>query len=647
MLASVVAGSDEPHCNFECLNDSVCAAGVADFTNHPNKGNGDVLDIHAETERQGMHCACHPGFTGLFCKRKYEDCAVANHKCYHGGKCILGLNDIYGNDQLYCDCSEALDENGVRYVGKYCEIPKTETCDDEGNLFCVNSGWCKEDYGNYPRRPCHCGPDHDGPHCEFDKGLIPECTLDCNGGDCRLGIKKDIPGSDEFLYDFWKQHSDYQYCECPEGFHGLQCDIQSSKCGEHHCFHGGECVSMTEGTRHKHHCDCTKTHTKEISYAGKYCQYESDNYCDKATTENGQLFCVNDGVCHQQGSHLGCECPPGFHGPICEFKNADQPDDYEDCGLICDNGGQCRKGVKDTSWLSKFGPEVAHLSQTNTENFEHCVCEEGFLGVACEHKVEKCPDGEYACFHGAKCVAGVEGSSCDCQVGSTSLEKLAGKFCEHQSTTICTSGGGGFAFCVNDGTCVDVIDENNEEHPGCDCSEEFYGPHCEFIKRDANQGNEPDDTDNPNNNFPEESIPDDEPIHDDPNHDDPLDYPLPPQSSGNTNSNSNTGDDSKSNTGAIIGITVSAAVCAFAIALLVRQRSRSRKGREIEASLEHADSSPYSDNSNMIIPQPNTKTRRYRDFLDHPDTDPDVPNMGNQRPRGSYHDHVFDNVDLI
>jgi hypothetical protein len=80
--------------------------------------------------------------------------------------------------------------------------------------------------------------------------------------------------------------------------------------------------------------------------------------------------------------------------------------------------------------------------------------------------VETCPGGEHACFHGSKCVSDTEGSSCDCQAGSTSIEKLAGKFCEHQSTTICTSGASAsssFAFCVNQGSCVDVIDENNEE----------------------------------------------------------------------------------------------------------------------------------------------------------------------------------------
>jgi Notch-like protein len=460
----MAAGSDQPECGLDCFHGDVCVPGVADFSGHPTKQNGDVLDIHVEVERHGYHCACHPGYTGLRCGLKYEDCADIDHKCYNGGTCLLGLSDIYGNDQLFCDCSGAVDENGVKYVGKYCEIPKTETCDAEGEFFCVNSGYCKTDYGNYPRRPCHCGPLHDGPHCEFEKDAMPECTLEChNKGACRLGIKQISPGSEEFAYDFWKEHSDYQYCECPEGFHGLQCEVASNKCGQHHCFHGGECITVTEGTKHKHHCDCTRAHSKDSSYGGVYCQYESDNFCDKEKTENGQLYCVNDGVCHEAGSHLGCECPPGFHGPICEFKDADQAVDYEQCALTCDNGGQCRKGVKDTSFLEKFGKELSHLNATHDSNFEHCVCPKGFIGLTCEHSLERCTSGEHVCLHGSTCAQ--DEDACDCEAGSTISEKLAGKFCEHASTSICTEGTStsSFSFCVNNGECVDVIMEDNEE----------------------------------------------------------------------------------------------------------------------------------------------------------------------------------------
>jgi hypothetical protein len=109
-----------------------------------------------------------------------------------------------------------------------------------------------------------------GSIADVHKGAVPECTLkNCyNGGECRLGIKPD-PTDKEIVYDFWKNNSEYQYCECPDGFYGLQCEVTSTKCGSHHCFHGGECVTISKGTSHRHYCDCTTTHTATSSYAGR------------------------------------------------------------------------------------------------------------------------------------------------------------------------------------------------------------------------------------------------------------------------------------------------------------------------------------------------------------------------------------------
>ena len=471
LLACVAAGSNmSPTCGLDCFHNGYCEAGAADFSAHPTLSNGTSLSFLIETKRDGYHCNCRPGYTGLLCGVKYDDCTDSDHMCYNGGQCILGLSDIYGNDQLYCDCSQAVDKHGVMYVGKYCEIPKTQTCDDAGEVFCVNGGWCKSDYANYPRRPCHCGTLHDGPHCEFDAGAVPECTLKChNGGACRLGMKKESSDNGKIDYDFWKKHSDYQYCECANGYYGLQCEVQSSKCGDHHCFHGGECITVTQGSQRMHYCDCTKTVGKGIAYAGEFCQYESDNYCDKQQTANGQLFCVNDGVCHSDGSQLGCECPLGFHGPICEFKDAVQVNEYENCTLVCENNGQCRNGAKDTSLLDKFGNALSNVSVSHDSNFEHCVCPDGFVGLTCETKIDVCEDAEHVCLHGSTCIPDQSdgiGSACNCESGSTSFVMLAGIYCEHKSTSICTTGGSGssgFSFCVNKGECVDMIGEDGKE----------------------------------------------------------------------------------------------------------------------------------------------------------------------------------------
>lgn len=480
-------------CPFECFHNSTCAAGKADFSDHSDNG-GAPLSFHVEVSREGKHCACPPGFTGLRCGREFHTCNDGQHKCYNGGKCIEGLDDVYGNHQLFCDCNDAVDKHGVRHVGKYCEIPATQTCDDVGKQFCVNGGYCKDNYQDSPNHPCRCGDKHDGPHCEFDKGAVPECTRTCqNGGKCKLGIPGDtVVGQDDLLFNFWKNHSDYQFCECEPGTFGTDCEIKGDKCGDHHCFHGGTCIKRRNaGGGVSNFCDCTTGERDGKAFAGQYCQYSSSHFCDKGDTPNGQQFCVNGGSCKSDGSHLGCDCPDGFHGPICEFKDSPSPPPtFEECKLQCANGGQCRKGAKDMSFLDNFGPELEQFNISHSKDFEHCVCPPGWTGLTCDHKIEICGANEFACFHGSTCTKQGEDEdhSCNCESGFSAFEKLAGKFCEHKSTTICTRNGRiglshqNFAFCVNDGTCKEIVEDDGSTHAGCNCPNMFYGPHCEFLK---------------------------------------------------------------------------------------------------------------------------------------------------------------------
>jgi len=90
----------------------------------------------------------------------------------HGGQCIPGLIDDFGNEQLFCDCNNAVDEDGNRYgksyrvflyrplyscktqkltfylvtVGKFCEHQAKVYCDDDERRFCVNDGECNSEY---------------------------------------------------------------------------------------------------------------------------------------------------------------------------------------------------------------------------------------------------------------------------------------------------------------------------------------------------------------------------------------------------------------------------------------------------------------------------------------------------------------------
>jgi EGF-like domain len=159
--------------------------------------------------------------------------------------------------------------------------------------------------------------------------------------------------------------------------------------------------------------------------------------------------------------HLGCNCKTGYVGPVCEFE--DNGETSIDCDLTCKNHGICRKGAKDVSLLKKFGFD-SNTSTAYNQDFQHCVCPRGYVGVQCEYQLDLCPGGVRACLNGGECVTVPNGSTveyaCDCSNAQTAQSRFAGEFCEMESTQFCTIGGGKSvsgvginAFCTNRGTC--------------------------------------------------------------------------------------------------------------------------------------------------------------------------------------------------
>jgi len=504
-------------CTLVCQQNAPCNIGKANFTDHQT-AEGTTLTFLDQGSASNMHCVCPQTWTGLTCNRKFESCD-GDHNCYNGGECIPGLKDSYGNDQLFCDCSHARDEHGYNYVGKYCEHQGMERCDIEGT-FCVNGGVCNDAYpldGNQ----CTCQSGYEGPHCEFLAGTVPPCDLECNAGKCALGIM--YPNQIHDLAHLFSSEN-FKRCVCPPDFGGPACDIDLNKCGDNHCYYGAQCVAKELDGEPFSYCDCLTAGDGTSSYAGRFCQFEADTFCNKVDTQNGVLFCVNGGTCKTDSSEVyqGCDCPVGYYGPSCEFQqvnatvlvidsNDDQfkenddddaiavfvadPDadedgiaDYAECSLVCEYNGTCRKGEKDLGLLTDIAAEVSYLNVTSDLNFEYCVCPDGFIGNRCEYHVEICKAGSHLCLHGGQCVTVGNEISCNCTSAETSFSaNFAGVSCEHEATDMCSIGtvteGQPRFFCVNYGVCmkkVTATDDDNYNEPGCDCKGDWTGPHCEL-----------------------------------------------------------------------------------------------------------------------------------------------------------------------
>ncbi len=296
LIAAFIAGISSQECSINCHPGASCVPGDADFSEHPTDINGVPFSFLQELSKDGWHCNCTSGMTGIRCNRPYQDCGNG-HFCYHGGKCIEGIEDKVDADLLFCDCNDA-EHIGVPYVGKHCEVEGATECGDT-EIFCTNRGTCADGFET-KTHPCECRSGHRGPHCEFDTGFVPDCTLQCeNAGTCTLGIKDYDTAIQE---EFWALHDgNFMFCECPEGWFGLKCEVQGTKCGEKTCFNGAACLQTEHSDGDvEFTCDCSTAQTNTASYAGEFCENESSAFCTKNENQNGQVFCVNGGVCKEE-----------------------------------------------------------------------------------------------------------------------------------------------------------------------------------------------------------------------------------------------------------------------------------------------------------------------------------------------------------
>ena len=122
-----------------------------------------------------------------------------------------------------------------------------------------------------------------------------------------------------------------------------------------------------------------------------------------------------------------------------------------------------------------------------------CQCEPNYSGADCSIPFETCEDGERTCFNGSTCVRNNKRDPvtnkykyhCDC-TKAVGVSSYAGLQCQEQATSYCVLGrtDSEYAFCTNGGECIRIV-EDGAPHPGCRCSDDFEGQHCQYLKGEA------------------------------------------------------------------------------------------------------------------------------------------------------------------
>ena len=132
-------------CTLGCVNGGTCAFGSPD-----QQWQGEV-EVPWETKKNGMHCICPDGFTGLQCEMTFEVCGESQHPCFNGSRCTVQ------DEKSFCDCTASPESIRDTFAGHYCQHAASELCSsrtsylDEQNQprhsFCSNGGSCIKQVG--------------------------------------------------------------------------------------------------------------------------------------------------------------------------------------------------------------------------------------------------------------------------------------------------------------------------------------------------------------------------------------------------------------------------------------------------------------------------------------------------------------------
>eukprot|EP00555_Chaetoceros_dichaeta_P005714 CAMPEP_0198262440 /NCGR_PEP_ID=MMETSP1447-20131203/10945_1 /TAXON_ID=420782 /ORGANISM="Chaetoceros dichaeta, Strain CCMP1751" /LENGTH=574 /DNA_ID=CAMNT_0043950675 /DNA_START=121 /DNA_END=1845 /DNA_ORIENTATION=+ len=308
-----------PRCDLTCFNGGICKIGVKNY----DTVSPQLREYFEQDGGDDTHCVCPKGFTGRQCESSISDCGRSH--CLNGGECGKTLKSS-GNEYFYCNCGNASSSSTpegteIKFAGNACESSSSTFCPappgfDKLDFYCTNGGVCAENSGGW----CTCPADYSGPRCEFLVQYHTDCNMQCeNGGTCLFGDEPTTTPNDDLdiAIESLKEPSVNMHCRCPDGFIGNYCETKIEICGQsqHYCLNNGLCVDNGD----EYSCDCPLDgHTP---HAGEHCQYAATVICEGAQ----KSFCTNNGKCKDitddnNEHHPGCVCDGGFKGEYCEIN---------------------------------------------------------------------------------------------------------------------------------------------------------------------------------------------------------------------------------------------------------------------------------------------------------------------------------------
>ena len=225
----------------------------------------------------------------------------------------------------------------------------------------------------------------------------------------------------------------YEYvCSCYEGYHGENCQSQSSfsdeiiyynNCISNPCFPGSTCIPEFRGFE----CACPQ------NFGGLLCEIE-----EPACASNP---CQNNGICIENTEGFTCTCDEYHFGDRCQLTvNVCLDERFN----TCSGNSTCE--------VSNSDPKV-----------HFCICDSGFTGDTCDFEIPVCASSP--CGFSGYCIE-LTGNAykCNCLPGYT------GERCDVE-TDACQSSPCFF------GDCVKLTNFNYR----CECQQSYTGTLCKTL----------------------------------------------------------------------------------------------------------------------------------------------------------------------
>ena len=362
------------------------------------------------------------------CVKKWSNYCLNKYGCHNkqgclqnisnnGKKCVEFYNErCFANQPGYSPCEDNI------WIQPVSSKPRPEATTQFDHL----------------KDSCQSNPCENGGTCQHVFGTTFACT--CPEGFSGLNCEVQTIVGDKYSYFACVNGatSESDKLKCPLGFNGTFYERNvNDSCESNQCQNGAECEDMDKFVdgrmTHYFKCFC------QDGFEGRFCQ--SSLSASDACLSNP---CENGAKCrHIEGTTFACYCPDGFFGSVCDGVDECIPNP-------CKNDGICH--------------------QDDDKKFIECVCPRDFSGLNCEvERIEDDGNSFFECVNGE--LSQPDKLKCICPLGFT------GTFCERNVNDNCESN-----QCQNGANCVDmdiIVDSRMTHYFKCFCQDGFEGRFCQ------------------------------------------------------------------------------------------------------------------------------------------------------------------------